>query len=73
MTIITLFVGNFIWGLAGMILFIPGMAVLKVIFDEIEGMEPYGFLLGKVRSNFEKSPEKKEHGLLSEIKRRMKF
>ncbi len=50
MTIIALFVGNFIWGLAGMILFIPGMAILKVIFDQVEGMEPYGFLLGSVQS-----------------------
>ncbi len=50
MTIIALFVGNFIWGLAGMILFIPGMAILKVIFDEVEGMEPYGFLLGDTHS-----------------------
>ena len=46
MTIVALFVGNFIWGLAGMILFIPGMAMLKVLFDEIPGMEAYGFLLG---------------------------
>ncbi|MFP4287684.1 MAG: AI-2E family transporter [Bacteroidota bacterium] len=46
MTIIALFVGNFIWGLAGMILFIPGMAILKVIFEEVEGMESYAFLLG---------------------------
>lgn len=46
MTIIALFIGNFIWGLAGMILFIPGMAMLKVVFDEIPGMEAYGFLLG---------------------------
>jgi predicted PurR-regulated permease PerM len=50
MTIIALFIGNFIWGLAGMILFIPGMAILKVIFDQVEGMEPYGFLLGSVQS-----------------------
>jgi len=50
MTIIALFVGNFIWGLAGMILFIPGMAILKVIFDEVKGMEAYGFLLGAVNS-----------------------
>jgi predicted PurR-regulated permease PerM len=57
MTIIALFVGNFIWGLAGMILFIPGMAILKVIFDEVEGMEPYGFLLGDTRS-----AEKKARG-----------
>jgi predicted PurR-regulated permease PerM len=50
MTIIALFVGNFIWGLSGMILFIPGMAVLKVIFDEIEGMHPWAFLLGDTKS-----------------------
>ncbi len=51
MTIFALFVGNFIWGLTGMILFIPGMAILKVIFDETEGLEPYGFLLGDTRSS----------------------
>lgn len=50
MTIIALFVGNFIWGLAGMILFIPGIAVLKVIFDEVEGMQPWGYLLGDISS-----------------------
>ncbi|ASB48070.1 AI-2E family transporter [Alkalitalea saponilacus] len=54
MTIIALFIGNYIWGLAGMILFIPGIAILKVIFDEIDGMEAYGFLLGAVKS---KSPD----------------
>ena len=51
MTIFALFVGNFIWGLTGMILFIPGMAILKVIFDETDGMEPYGFLLGDTKSS----------------------
>ncbi len=49
MTIIALLIGNFIWGLAGMILFIPGMAMMKVIFDEIPGLEPYGFLLGDTK------------------------
>lgn len=49
MTILALLLGNFIWGLAGMILFIPGMAMLKVVFDEIDGMQPYGFLLGSTR------------------------
>lgn len=73
MTIIALFIGNFIWGLAGMILFIPGMAIMKVIFDEIDGMEPYGFLLGKVRDDNNEPPDKREHRLLSEIKKRMKF
>ncbi len=55
MTIIALFVGNFIWGLAGMILFIPGMAILKVIFDEVEGMEAYGFLLGDTGASQKKT------------------
>lgn len=49
MTILALLLGNFIWGLAGMILFIPGMAMLKVIFDEVDGLQPYGFLLGSTR------------------------
>ncbi len=50
MTILALLLGNFIWGLAGMILFIPGMAMLKVIFDEVDGMQPYGFLLGSTNT-----------------------
>ena len=58
MTIIALFVGNFIWGLAGMVLFIPGMAVLKVIFDEIPAMHPYGFLLGSSRSSVDRQGTK---------------
>jgi predicted PurR-regulated permease PerM len=74
MTIIALFVGNFIWGLAGMVLFIPGMAVLKVIFDEIEGMEPYGFLLGTVKDGYNKTRNTRpEPVLLAEIKKRLKF
>ncbi|MFO7874466.1 MAG: AI-2E family transporter [Bacteroidales bacterium] len=60
MTIVALFVGNFIWGLAGMILFIPGMAVLKVIFDEVEGMEPYGYLLGDYRLSKNRTKKEKK-------------
>ena len=73
MTIIALFVGNFIWGLAGMVLFIPGIAVLKVIFDEIPGMEPYGFLLGSIRGDSDDGPKKRDGKLVSEIRRRMKL
>lgn len=58
MTIVALFIGNFIWGLAGMILFIPGMAILKVIFDVIPGMEPYGFLLGTNKKGSNKPMDK---------------
>ncbi|MEX0684480.1 MAG: AI-2E family transporter [Balneolales bacterium] len=49
-TLLALFIGGMVWGIAGMILFIPGMAILKRIFDEIEGLEPYGYLLGDVQT-----------------------
>jgi len=72
MTIIALFVGNFIWGLAGMILFIPGMAILKVIFDEVDGMEAYGFLLGDTRSAKRKVNSKTIREQLREVRGRFK-
>jgi predicted PurR-regulated permease PerM len=46
--LLLLFLGAQIWGLAGMILFIPLGAMLKVIFDEIESLHPYGYLIGRV-------------------------
>lgn len=49
-TLLALFIGGMVWGIAGMILFIPGMAILKRICDEIEGLEPYGYLLGDVQT-----------------------
>jgi predicted PurR-regulated permease PerM len=44
--IIALIIGGQLWGPIGMILFIPYTAVLKVICDSVEPLEPYGFLLG---------------------------
>jgi predicted PurR-regulated permease PerM len=51
-TIIAILVGGQIWGLLGMILFIPGLAILKIICDEVDGLQPYGFLLGRVDRKF---------------------
>ncbi|MFW5707016.1 MAG: AI-2E family transporter [Bacteroidota bacterium] len=73
MTIIALFVGNFIWGLAGMILFIPGMAILKVIFDEVEGMEPYGFLLGDLRSSEKKADRRSLKEQITQVRGRFRI
>lgn len=36
-----------IWGIAGMFLAIPVLAILKIIFDNVEGLRPYGFVLGE--------------------------
>jgi predicted PurR-regulated permease PerM len=39
-------IGEMIWGLSGMFLAIPVMAIFKIIFDRIESLKPWGFLLG---------------------------
>jgi predicted PurR-regulated permease PerM len=46
MSIIVVFIGGAIWGIAGMFLSIPLTAILKVIFDRITPLKPWGLLLG---------------------------
>jgi predicted PurR-regulated permease PerM len=43
--IIALFFGGMIWGAIGMILAIPMLAIIKVICDAVEPLNPIGFLL----------------------------
>jgi predicted PurR-regulated permease PerM len=45
-SIIALLIGGSLWGVAGMILFIPFLGIAKIIFDNIEGLRPYGYLIG---------------------------
>src|SRR5437762_47252 len=45
--IFILFLFGELWGLAGLFLAFPLAAILKVIFDIIPGLKPYGFLLGE--------------------------
>ena len=45
-TIIGVLVGGALAGLSGMFLSIPGIAILKAIFDRVEGLKPWGELLG---------------------------
>ncbi len=39
-------IGEMIWGLSGMFLAIPAMAIVKIVFDRIESLKPWGMLLG---------------------------
>lgn len=43
---VALIIGGEIWGISGMILFVPLIGILKVVFDQIPEMKPYGYLLG---------------------------
>ncbi|AQX07148.1 AI-2E family transporter [Elizabethkingia ursingii] len=44
--IIGLIVGESIWGVMGMFLTIPIMAIAKIIFDRVEDLKPWGYLMG---------------------------
>jgi len=45
-SIIGIFIGGMLAGIAGMFLAIPIIAILKVIFDNVKGLEPWGYLIG---------------------------
>jgi len=45
-SIIIVIAGNALWGVPGMFLSIPILAIVKLIFDHIEPLKPWGFLLG---------------------------
>jgi len=47
--VLTVFTGATMWGVSGMVLFIPMIGALKVLLDETEATQPYGYLLGAKR------------------------
>lgn len=44
-TILTLIIGGFLWGIPGMFISIPYMAMFKILCENIESMKPFAFLL----------------------------
>jgi len=45
-SIMGVLIGGLIWGLPGLFLALPIVAILKVIFDRSESLQPWGMLLG---------------------------
>lgn len=61
-SIVAILAGNAVWGIPGMFLSIPLLAIVKLICDHIEPLKPWGFLLGdtmppilKIKAIFKKS------------------
>ena len=46
MVILGVVAGELLWGIPGMFLSIPYIAMAKVIFDRIRNLQPLGILLG---------------------------
>lgn len=55
MTIVGVVVGGMLCGISGMFLSIPAIAILKIIFDRIESLRPWGRLLGDEDDSAKKS------------------
>ena len=45
-SIVVVLLGGALWGVSGMFLAIPLIGVLKIIFDRVDDMKPWGMLLG---------------------------
>ncbi len=60
-TIVGLVAGEMIWGIPGMILAIPLLGITKILFEHIEALKPFAYLIG--------SDEKKDYKtMLQKIK-----
>jgi predicted PurR-regulated permease PerM len=58
-TFIGLLVGGTIWGVTGMILIIPSIAILKKLFELSPDTQPYAYLFGEEDSNWFKKRERR--------------
>lgn len=75
-SIIVVLSGGALWGLPGMFLSIPITAIVKVIFDHIEPVKPWGFLLGVPPNGISLNvplKEKPSKSIFSLIKRKLKL
>jgi len=54
--LIGLVLGEMIWGITGMFLSIPVIAIVKVIFDRVDGLKSWGMVLGDDDSKPESRP-----------------
>ncbi|KLT63586.1 AI-2E family transporter [Pedobacter sp. BMA] len=64
-TVLGVIIGEMVWGISGMFLSIPVIAVLKIIFDRVESMKPWGIILG--------DEEKKQNRLAKKLSPKKKL
>lgn len=62
MTIVGVVIGGLLCGIPGMFLSIPAIAILKIIFDRIEDLKPWGRLLGDENHSATKSKLSRKKG-----------
>jgi predicted PurR-regulated permease PerM len=61
-TIIALVIGELVWGIPGIFLAIPLVAMFKIVCDHNQSLKPYGFFIGVVAS------KRREHEVTRKIR-----
>jgi predicted PurR-regulated permease PerM len=46
-SILSILAGGMIWGVAGMIIFLPLFGIIKIVCDHVQPLKPFGYLLGE--------------------------
>lgn len=59
-TLLGVIIGEMIWGIPGMFLSIPIIAICKIVFDRIDSLKPWGMLLGDEKDEDQPNKLKKE-------------
>ena len=62
-TIMAIVLGELIWGVAGMVLAVPLLGMVKIICDHYPTLQPYGYLIGP------ENPRKKKMGVIDQFKK----
>jgi len=59
-TVLGVIVGGSLWGISGTFLAIPVIAIMKIVFDRVDSLKPWGLLLGDERDEKQPEPLKQE-------------
>src|ERR1035437_2999800 len=70
-TIFVLILGGLIWGIPGIILFLPLSGIIKIVFENVEGLQPYAALIRDQRESIvHKNTWSQIKGIFSRRKKR---
>lgn len=65
-TLVTVFLGGIIWGMAGLILFVPFLGIVKIIADHNPKLRTLSMMLGKDKSIEKKQDNENKPGMAQE-------
>lgn len=72
-SILSLIIGAYVWGIAGMILFLPFAAMLKVVCDEFDSLKPIALLIGNQIYDCKEVQDKPPVKIVENLKHLLKF